>query len=60
MSLARFSRVLPVAMLLGALLMVVIDTLGRSIAPVEVPPGVLTALVGAPALFLLMVRRRDD
>jgi len=57
---ARFSRVLPVAMLLGALLMVVIDTLGRSIAPVEVPPGVLTALVGAPALFLLMVRRRDD
>lgn len=57
---AGFSRVLPVAMLLGALLMVVIDALGRSIAPAEVPPGVLTALVGAPALFLLMLRRTDD
>jgi iron complex transport system permease protein len=47
-------------MLLGALLMVIIDTLGRSIAPVEVPPGVLTALVGAPAFFLLMLGQRDD
>ncbi len=57
---AAFSRVLPVAMLLGALLMVVIDTLGRSVAQAEVPPGVLTALVGAPALFVLMLRRGDD
>jgi iron complex transport system permease protein len=56
---AVFSRVLPVAMLIGALLMIVIDTLGRSIASAEVPPGVLTALVGAPALFLLMLRRTD-
>ena len=57
---AAFSRVLPVAMLLGALLMVVIDTVGRIVAQVEVPPGVLTALIGAPALFVLMVRRTDD
>ena len=55
-----FSRALPVAMLLGAILMVVIDALGRSIAETEVPPGVLTALIGAPALFLLMIRRTDD
>ena len=52
-----FARVLPVAMLLGALLMLVIDTLGRSIGQSEVPPGVLTALVGAPVLFALMLRR---
>jgi iron complex transport system permease protein len=57
---ATFSRVLPVAMFLGALLMVVIDTLGRSIAQTEIPPGVLTALIGAPALFILMIRRSDD
>mgnify|MGYP001161978631 FL=1 len=56
---ASFPRVLPVAMLLGALLMLVIDTLGRSIAQSEVPPGVLTALVGAPVLFALMLRRSD-
>ena len=56
---ASFPRVLPVAMLLGALLMLVIDTLGRSIGQSEVPPGVLTALVGAPVLFALMLRRAD-
>lgn len=56
---ASFPRVLPVAMLLGALLMLVIDTLGRSIGQSEVPPGVLTALVGAPVLFALMIRRAD-
>lgn len=57
---ASFSRMLPVSMLLGALLMVIIDTLGRGVAQLEVPPGVLTALVGAPALFVLMIRRSDD
>lgn len=56
---ASFARVLPVSMLLGGLLMLLIDTLGRSIAQAEVPPGVLTALVGAPVLFVLMLRRRD-
>ncbi len=56
---ASFPRVLPVAMLMGALLMLAIDTLGRSIAQAEVPPGVLTALVGAPVLFALMLGRRD-
>lgn len=57
---ASFARVLPVSMLLGALLMLVIDTLGRSIAASEVPPGVLTALIGAPVLFALMLARSRD
>lgn len=56
---ASFSRVLPVSMLMGALLMLMIDTLGRSVAQAEIPPGVLTALVGAPVLFALMLRRRE-
>jgi iron complex transport system permease protein len=57
---ASFPRLLPVSMLLGALLMLLIDTLGRSIAQTEVPPGVLTALVGAPVLFGLMLGRGRD
>ncbi len=57
---ASFASVLPVSMLLGALLMLVIDTLGRSLAQAEIPPGVLTALVGAPVLFALMLRRGND
>lgn len=56
---AAFPRTLPVAMLLGALLAVAIDALGRGLSQTEVPPGVLTALIGAPALFLLMIRRGD-
>jgi iron complex transport system permease protein len=54
---ASFARVLPVSMLLGAWLMLVIDTIGRSLGASEVPPGVLTALVGAPVLFALMLAR---
>jgi len=57
---ASFARLLPVAMLLGALLMLAIDTVGRSVGQAELPPGVLTALIGAPVLFVLMLRRRDD
>ncbi|MCO5099743.1 MAG: iron ABC transporter permease [Burkholderiaceae bacterium] len=57
---ASFARVLPVSMLLGAWLMLVIDTIGRSLGSSEVPPGVLTALVGAPVLFALMFARARD
>jgi len=57
---ASFARVLPVSMLLGAWLMLVIDTIGRSLGSSEVPPGVLTSLVGAPVLFALMLARARD
>ena len=43
-------------MLIGGLLMLFIDTLARSLTAAEVPPGVLTALIGGPVLFALMVR----
>ena len=57
---ASFRAALPVSMLLGATLMVVIDAIGRTATTIERPPGVLTALVGAPALFLLIVRVSDE
>jgi iron complex transport system permease protein len=42
----------------GALLLLVADTLARTVvAPAEVPVGILTALVGAP-VFLWLLRRR--
>jgi ABC-type Fe3+-siderophore transport system permease subunit len=50
---------LPVAMLLGALMLMVADLLARSLlAPREIPAGVLTALFGAP-YFLLLLAWRD-
>jgi len=49
--------VLPGAALLGGGLLVLADTLARSlIAPQQLPVGVLTALIGVP-LFLLLLRR---
>ena len=54
---ARHGRMLPVSMLLGALLVLAADTLGRAlIPPIEVPAGIFTTLVGAP-YFLYLLRR---
>ncbi len=56
---ARHGRVVPVAMLLGALLVSVADTLGRVlIAPGQIPAGLGTALLGAPYFVYLLWRRR--
>jgi iron complex transport system permease protein len=58
---AEFSRLLPLAMLIGGTFMLAIDTLGRSMAQIEIPPGVLTAAIGTPVFIWLMAatfRRR--
>ncbi|AYA20461.1 iron ABC transporter permease [Streptomyces alfalfae] len=50
-------RILPVALLLGALLMLLADTGARMLlSPTELPVGILTAVIGVPA-FVLVVRR---
>lgn len=56
---AAFARLLPVAALSGALLMLAVDTLARAVPQAEVPPGVLMALLGAPVLFALLALRAD-
>ncbi|WP_432804258.1 FecCD family ABC transporter permease [Deinococcus taeanensis] len=54
---ARHARTLPVSMLLGALLVLTADTLGRALLPpLEVPAGIFTTLVGAP-YFLYLLRK---
>ncbi len=50
---------LPVSFLLGATYLVVVDTLARSVTAAEIPLGVLTALIGAPAFLVLLRRHRD-
>lgn len=49
-------RLLPASMCLGALYMVLIDDLARTLSSSEIPLGILTALIGAP-LFALLLRR---
>jgi iron complex transport system permease protein len=54
----NFARMLPAAMLLGAVFMLAVDTLARTMARVETPVGILTAVVGAPFFLGLLARGR--
>ena len=55
---ARHRLLLPAAMLAGGLLLMLADTLARTLfAPRQLPVGVLTAALGVP-LFLYLLRRR--
>jgi iron complex transport system permease protein len=49
-----FARVLPVSVILGAGFLVVVDTVCRTGAQGEMPPGVVTALIGTPAFIALL------
>jgi iron complex transport system permease protein len=50
--------VLPAAMLLGGALVVVADTIARTaFAPLQLPVGVLTALIGVPVFLWFLGRR---
>lgn len=56
---ARHVRVIPVAMVIGALLVLVADTLGRTlISPSQLPAGLMVALIGAPYFVWLLRRSR--
>ncbi len=54
-----FDRLLPTAMLLGASYLLVVDTLARPMARMEVPIGILTAIIGAPFFLWLLARGRE-
>src|SRR6516225_4560385 len=43
-----FPRLIPTAALLGGGYLLIIDTLARTAAPVEIPLGILTAVIGTP------------
>jgi iron complex transport system permease protein len=56
----EFGRMLPLAMILGAAYLLAVDTLARTMAGIEVPPGVLTAMIGTPFfIWLLAASRRS-
>ncbi|MER5770368.1 iron ABC transporter permease [Streptomyces sp. NPDC001985] len=55
---ADHRRLLAVAPLAGAILLIWVDILSRTVlAPTELPVGVLTAVIGVPCFVLLMRRR---
>jgi iron complex transport system permease protein len=54
-----FDRLLPTAMLLGGTYLLLVDTLARTMARIEVPIGILTAVLGAPFFLWLLIRGRE-
>jgi iron complex transport system permease protein len=57
---ANHQGLLPVSALIGGLLVVFADLVGRTLfAPIEIPCGVMTAAIGAPYFLYLLIRQRD-
>lgn len=52
----NYKVLLPTTMLSGALFMVLVDDLARTVTASEIPIGVFTAIIGAPIFIYLMFR----
>lgn len=51
-------RLVPLSMLLGAAFLLAVDTLARSAGRMEIPLGILTAVLGTPLFLWLLARAR--
>ena len=50
-------RMLPIAMLSGAVFMLVIDILCRTLSGAELKIGILTGIIGAPFFIFILVKQ---
>jgi iron complex transport system permease protein len=48
-------RLIPASAALGGAILVVLDTIARTVLPGEIPLGILTGLLGVPAFLLLLL-----
>jgi len=53
-------RLIPASIALGAIYMMIIDDVARSLTMAEIPLGILTGIIGAPVFALLLRRSRSD
>lgn len=52
------AKLIPLSALIGAIVLLLSDTLARSIvAPIQLPVGIFTALIGVP-VFIILIRKR--
>jgi iron complex transport system permease protein len=49
-----FAKLLPVAAILGGSFLLFIDTIARTAASIEIPLGILTAVIGTPFFIWLL------
>lgn len=56
---SSFGALLPLSALIGAILVLIADTIGRTLfLPIEVPAGIFTASIGAPYFIFLLYKQR--
>ena len=53
------SEVMGLTMIIGAIIMIIADTIARSITSTEIPVSILTSLVGAPFLVYILNRKEN-
>lgn len=53
------SKVMGLTMIIGSIIMIIADTIARSIASTEIPVSILTSLVGAPFLVYILNRKEN-
>ncbi len=53
-----FERMLPVAIVAGALFVLLVDNFARAASAMELPLGIVTSVIGAPLFILLLLRSR--
>ncbi|MED3724751.1 iron ABC transporter permease [Priestia filamentosa] len=57
---SSFGALLPLSAFIGAILVLISDTIGRVVfLPLEIPAGVFTAAVGAPYFIFLLYKQRN-
>ncbi|ADX67412.1 MULTISPECIES: FecCD family ABC transporter permease [Weeksella] len=58
---SNFTYMLPLSAILGASLVIIADTLSRTIvAPAEIPIGILTSLMGAPVFISILIQYKKS
>jgi iron complex transport system permease protein len=57
---SNYHIILPMSAIFGSILLLIADTISRTIAPPsEIPIGVLTAFMGAPIFITILIRNRN-
>lgn len=56
---ANFRALVPISMCLGAIFLLLADDAARTLFPLDIPIGILTALIGGPVFTVVLIRERD-
>ncbi len=57
---ANYQNVIPATAIIGALFLLIVDTIARSFWSVEVPLGILTSLTGVPFFLILILFKNNS